>query len=147
MERRFGVNKRCWSTAFDGGPQVPQRRATKTGISTKEGGAAARPLGLSRERWRVVWRQSWSQCTERWASQAVAATANSAEDQSRLSIKTRSLPLSWIQQLFLLEIRRAHIHFVPFTVSMFSVAHKRSHRDDGSSLLPTALWEVQSVSS
>ncbi len=31
------------------GPQVPQRRATKTGRSTKEGGAAARPLGLSRE--------------------------------------------------------------------------------------------------
>lgn len=61
-------------------------------------------------------------------SQAVAATANSAEDQSRSSIKTRSLPLSWTQQLFLLEIRRAHIHFFPFTVSIFFVAPKRSYR-------------------
>jgi hypothetical protein len=30
--------------------RVPQRRATKTGRSTKDGGVATRPLGLSRER-------------------------------------------------------------------------------------------------
>ncbi|KAF7507658.1 hypothetical protein GJ744_010211 [Endocarpon pusillum] len=54
---------------------------------------------------------------------------------------------AWIQQLFLPEIKRADIYFFPFTVSIFFVAHKRFPRDDGTSLLPTAFWEVQSVSS
>jgi hypothetical protein len=83
VEDRFGVSS------------VPTRFAEKGNQDreTYRGGAAtARSLGLSRERWRVALRQVLSQCTERRASQAVAATADPAEDLSRSSIKTPAPP-------------------------------------------------------
>ena len=52
---RFGVDKCCWSAIFDSGPT---RFAGKDNhgreIYKGEGGATARLLGLSRERWRVA---------------------------------------------------------------------------------------------
>lgn len=140
VEDQFRMNKCCRSAAFDNGPTRFAEQRDHSREIFKGGGA----------NYSAITGAEHGALTSRLAAILVAihgamskpgtcSYCGFCRGPEPLIYKTRPPPSLGSNSSSSLRSEGAHIHSFPFTVFIFSIAHRRSQHDDGSPLLPTAL--------